>query len=301
MESKRIHIPVMAEEIIVFLNELSRPFEYFLDGTFGRGGHTKTVLSRFPQVKILAVDRDDAAINYAQQNFFDSIGRGQIQTMKCNFADLPLQGLPEAFANGLDAILLDLGVSSPQFDDPERGFSFYHAGPLDMRMDQKQSTTAADLINQCSSHELEKLFREYGEIKRPGLVIKNIIHQRQRQKIMTTEQLAKLIERSVGWARKGKHPATTYFMALRIGVNQELENLRVGLQRLIQILRPGGRLLVITFHPLEDRMVKQFFKSCPLGITLTKKVIKPSRKEIIENVRSRSAQLRVFERRPDET
>lgn len=193
---------------------------------------------------------------------------------------------------------MDLGVSSPQLDDPERGFSFYHDGPLDMRMDPTQGTSAQEIVNTWTEVGLQRVFMELGEIPRPHRVVKAILQDRREKPFTTTSQLSQLIERVEGWRKKGRHPATQYFLALRLLVNEELDGLKESLPLLMEkALRPGGRLLVITFHSLEDRIVKNIFKDRKdLGVPVNKKVIVPSREEILENPRSRSAKLRVFSR-----
>ncbi|NCN95165.1 MAG: 16S rRNA (cytosine(1402)-N(4))-methyltransferase RsmH, partial [Bdellovibrionales bacterium] len=180
----------------------------------------------------------------------------------------------------------------------ERGFSFYHDGPLDMRMDQSQEFKASDIINQWSEDELVELFREYGEIYKPYRVVNEIVKRRETKPFETTMELSLLIERTFGWRTKGKHPATNFFLALRLEVNQELTELHSSLLKIItHALRPKGRLMVISFHSTEDRIVKKLFKSSThLGLNLTKKVIAPERSEILLNPRSRSAKLRVFQR-----
>jgi 16S rRNA (cytosine1402-N4)-methyltransferase len=194
-------------------------------------------------------------------------------------------------------MLLDLGVSSPQLDVAERGFSFYHDGPLDMRMDQRREQSAADVVNNIDEDDLTELFKTLGEIPRPYKVVRAIVHDRKTEPFTTTRQLASMIERVEGWSRKGHHPATRYFMALRLYVNRELELLEQALPDLIAGLNDQGRLAVITFHSLEDRIVKNFFKThAELGKPVNKKVIIAKWPERKSNPRARSAKLRVFQR-----
>ena len=194
-------------------------------------------------------------------------------------------------------ILLDLGPSSPQLDEPERGFSFYKDGPLDMRMNQDIQQTAGDIVNQFTEEELIQIFKELGEVRNPRSVVRSILRERKKQKIESTGKLSRLIEKTVPW--RNKHPATPYFLALRLKVNNELEGLRESLPFLIQSLRDQGRIFVITFHSLEACIVKQIFKESCLkkeGVLVNKKVIRPSREEVLSNPRSRSAQMRIFQR-----
>ena len=211
-----------------------------------------------------------------------------------DFKTLEDFGRGEGFAGAL----FDLGVSSPQLDEPERGFSFYHDGPLDMRMDQTQELSAATIVNTWSTEDLVQLFREYGEISRPHRVVQQIVERRETRPFETTMDLSYLIERTFGWRKKGKHPATNFFLALRMEVNEELSELEEALRNILEkAIQPKGRLMVITFHSSEDRIVKKLFKGSPhLGMNLTKKVIAPERAEILLNPRSRSAKLRVFQR-----
>ena len=196
-----------------------------------------------------------------------------------------------------DGALFDLGVSSPQFDEAERGFSFNLDGPLDMRMDQSQGATAADIINEWSEKELSDLFYHLGEVRKPNRVVRAIVHDRETGKFKTTRQLAGLIER-VDKTKRGKnHPATGYFMALRIAVNAELENLSEILEALPLHMEPASRICVISFHSLEDRIAKVSFKKInkKFGMIINKKVIIATKEEVNENPRSRSAKLRIFE------
>lgn len=291
------HIPVLLSPVLE--RAISEPKERLRiwDGTFGRGGHTEALLKTFPQAQVLGTDRDQAAIEYGQENFKTLIDDGRLQLKHFNFhhfETLNSLGVMEGF----DSILIDLGVSSPQLDEPERGFSFYHEGPLDMRMDRSQDFKASDIVNHWSEQDLIRLFQEVGEIPRPHRVVKEIIDRRKERDFTTTKELSFLIERTFGWRKKGKHPATNFFLALRMEVNQELSELESSLSAIMErALKPKGRLLVITFHSAEDRIVKRLFKSSlHLGDNLTKKVIAPERSEILLNPRSRSAKLRVFQR-----
>ncbi len=291
-----LHVPVLCNEVLQFVEELPGRKELGVDLTFGRGGHSVALLKRFPDLKIFGFDRDQAAIDYGRIQFADEVKAGRLRLEKLNFHD----EVPENPV-GWDFILADLGVSSPQLDQAERGFSFYQDGPLDMRMDQAQALTAADIVNTWSARELSDLFYNNAEIKRPNRVVARIVEQRKLQPFSTTQQLSQLIEKSEGWRRRGHHPATEYFLALRLEVNQEISALRPAVERMMTRLRPGGRLVIITFHSLEDRIIKYAFKENPhLGAPVNKKVVVPDREEELRNPRSRSAKLRVFERREQE-
>ncbi|HEX7576688.1 MAG TPA: 16S rRNA (cytosine(1402)-N(4))-methyltransferase RsmH, partial [Verrucomicrobiae bacterium] len=237
---------------------------------------------------------------------------GRFEVRRGNFAEMA-GWIPVA---GCDGVLLDLGVSSPQLDSPGRGFSFQQDGPLDMRMDDRQPLTAAQWVNGASADDLAKIFWEYGGERESRRLAKAIVHDRARRKFETTRQLAELIERISPRAGKKAHPATKIFQALRIAVNDEIGSLKHGLEAAVEILKPGGRLAVITFHSLEDRVVKEFGRERARAYTfsgevdvpelrqprtpelkwVTRKAIAPGEIELKENPRSRSAQLRVFEK-----
>jgi 16S rRNA (cytosine1402-N4)-methyltransferase len=302
-DSHDLHKPVLMSEVIAALEPVLKnstaenPLRYF-DGTFGRGGHLRAILRAFPTVRAVAMDQDSEAIAYARENFMDEITQGRLQVHHGNFTDFSTEKL------GLfDAMLLDLGVSSPQLDQGRRGFSFYHDGPLDMRMnDSSEGPTAADIVNQWSEDELNDLFKQLGEIPRPYRVTRAIVHDRQTKPYATTRDLAGLIERVEGWHRKGHHPATQYFLALRLQVNRELDVVENGLLPLVLGLKSKARLAVLTFHSLEDRIVKNKFKEFAdeaqgLGSPVNKKVIQAQWSEAKDNPRARSAKLRIFERK----
>lgn len=283
------HIPVLLKEVTDMMKAHEGNPQKFFDGTFGRGGHTRAIINLFPNINVVALDRDLAAIEYGKQTFVKELAENKISFICGEFGELS--------ENNFDLMLLDLGVSSPQLDEGERGFSFYHDGPLDMRMDQSRGSTAAEVINKLSESELNEMFQSLGEINRPFRVVKAIVHDRREKPFLRTQELAGLIERVEGWQRKGHHPATRYFLALRLYVNRELEVLEESLPNLINKLSNHGRLLVITFHSLEDRIVKNIFKShLHLGKLINKKVIIPEWEEQKKNSRARSAKLRGFER-----
>lgn len=288
-----VHIPVMLPEVLEALSYVANPPERLLDGTFGRGGHTKALLQKYENLKAIGVDRDETAHEFAKNNYADLLESGRLSLWQGSYRKYIEAHPQEKF----DLILLDLGVSSPQLDSAERGFSFYGDGPLDMRMGHHQQTTAADIINTWDEEELIEIFKKYGEIHSPFRLVRAVVHDRKIKPFTSTAQLAGLMERVEGWRQKGKHPATQYFMALRLVVNQELEDLENSLPLMINALNPGGVIAVITFHSLEDRICKNIFKAhMETGSRLNKKVIVPSDEEQKQNPRSRSAKLRAFQK-----
>lgn len=301
------HIPVLLDEVLAqakaVADDLARPLRFGLDGTFGRGGHTRALLAHHATLKMTAFDQDAEALRFAETEFATELGQGRLTLVHANFADLEkVEG--EARDSGFDFMLFDLGVSSPQLDVGARGFSFYHEGPLDMRMDDRKALTAARILNEWSESELTRVFQDYGEIERPFKVVRAIVQDRARQPFTTTTQFAGLVERVDGWAKKGFHPATQYFMALRMEVNAELDSIAAMLPKAMRLLSPGGRLAIITFHSLEDRMVKNFIRDvedeaelgADFGESVKRKPIVPTDAEVKRNSRARSAKLRVFRR-----
>ena len=293
------HVPVLFDEIMEQAAELAAEcgeLSWALDATFGRGGHTRGLLERHPRLKVIALDQDPSAIAYGKETFATEIAAGRLTLVAANFESLA--SVRHLCPDGFDFILFDLGVSSPQLDSPERGFSFYNQGPLDMRMDPSIKRTAADVIREASEEELVQIFRELGEVERPYKVVRAIAADRKLKPFVDTVQLSGLIERVDGWAKKGFHPATQYFMALRLFVNRELEVIEAALPVAVESLRPGGRMAVITFHSLEDRIVKQFFRAAEgvAGDAVRRKAFKPTFGEVEKNSRARSAKLRVFRR-----
>ncbi|MBO9667721.1 MAG: 16S rRNA (cytosine(1402)-N(4))-methyltransferase RsmH [Bdellovibrio sp.] len=287
------HYPVMLQEVLAAFYPYRKKADVrYFDGTFGRGGHYMAVKHTVPQMKATVMDQDLAAIGYAKERFKTEVEKGDLEIIHGNFSQFSDHNL-----KNFDMMLLDLGVSSPQLDQAERGFSFYHDGPLDMRMNQQQGLTAEVLVNTATEEDLIRIFKEYGEVFRPSRVVRAIVNDRKTKAFQSTAQLAGLIERVDGWQVKGHHPATKYFMALRLAVNSELEVVGETLPAMMKALKPGGRLAVITFHSLEDRIVKNIFRdSEELGRSVYKKVVVPSQEELDINSRSRSAKLRVFER-----
>jgi 16S rRNA (cytosine1402-N4)-methyltransferase len=292
------HIPVLLQPVLDAVKNISARDGVFVDGTFGRGGHTGEILQARRDLVVLGLDCDADAIAYGEKEFSDLITSGRLVLRRANFTDMK-EALNSIGKNQMVGALLDLGVSSPQLDEGPRGFSFYHEGPLDMRMDQRQEVTAADIVNTWDEDGLNDLFKQLGEIHRPYRVTERILEQRKQKPFSTTRQLAELIEKAMGWRQKGFHPATQFFMALRLEVNQELARLEKILPAMVSLLVPGGRLLVITFHSLEDRIVKVGFKKLSeegFGQLVNKKVIQATWDEKKINPRARSAKLRIFER-----
>lgn len=296
LDSNQLHKPVLASQILEAMQGFFTKDQEFqgVDGTFGRGGHTSILLESFSNLRVIALDQDLEAIEYGKQYCSTAVEEGNLSLHHVNFSDQAQ--LSKILPEQLDFVFLDIGVSSPQLDDPERGFSFYHQGPLDMRMDQSQSLTAAEVLNTFSKEELRTLFEEFGEVRAPEKLLEKILNHRLENPFVNTRDFAGLIERVCGWRKKGRHPATQYFQALRIFVNNELGALEKALEFYVDRLRADGLFLIITFHSLEDRMVKYFFKNSTLGKPVNKKVIKPTRDEQKSNPRSRSAKLRIFKK-----
>lgn len=289
-----LHIPVLLNEVLEsFSNLADRKDLVYFDGTFGRGGHFKALYEKYHPKFCYITDQDSRAIETAQTLWHKEITENKIKVTHQNFYDF----INSADTNvNFDMVLLDLGVSSPQLDQAERGFSFNKDGPLDMRMNQKQELTAAQIVNEFSEEDLMAIFKSYGELPNPMRVVRAIVKDRATKKFENTLQLAQMIERVDGWHKKGFHPATQYFMALRLVVNRELEVIEKVLPLLIEKMQDQGRISVITFHSLEDRLVKNIFKEASSGFLVNKKVIVPSENECKINVRARSAKLRVFQK-----
>jgi 16S rRNA (cytosine1402-N4)-methyltransferase len=282
------HVPVLPQEVLEGL--AIQPGGLYLDATVGGGGHSRLILQADDSVKLVAVDQDESAIAAACANLSEFGDR--VTFWQGNFSTFDPQG------KQFDGILADLGVSSAQFDIPERGFSFRHEAPLDMRMDQSQELTAADIVNHWDETELANLIYNYGEERLSRRIARKILEQRPFQ---TTTELAEAISYCVPRKyRYGRiHPATRTFQALRIAVNQELDVLETLLQKASGWLAPGGRLVIISFHSLEDRMVKHALKENPALKVVTKKPITAVEQEVEQNHRSRSAKLRVAEKKTE--
>ncbi len=280
------HIPVLSQEVIVGLN-ICQGYHY-LDATVGGGGHSKLILAAAPEVKVTAIDRDLAALTAAKVNLAE-YSEEQVRFWQGNFADCP------ASKASFDGIVADLGVSSAQLDIAERGFSFQQEAVLDMRMDRRQKLTAAEIINHWQETQLADIFFQYGEERFSRRIARRIVADRP---LHTTTQLAQTIASSVPRQyRYGRiHPATRVFQALRIVVNGELEALEKLIAKAPEWLKPDGIIAIISFHSLEDRIVKHGFKNAPQLQVLTKKPITASEKEKSQNPRSRSAKLRLAQR-----
>ncbi len=279
------HIPVLPTAVLEGLAVTANGA--YLDATFGRGGHSQLMLAAAPSVQVWGIDQDEAAIATAQRQFQDA--RHRLHLWRGNFAQF------DPGSQRFHGILADLGVSSPQFDTPERGFSFRHEAALDMRMDQRQTLTAATIVNHWDEVDLAKIFYEYGEERLSRRMARKIINLRPFQ---TTTELAYAIAGCVPpRQRHGRiHPATRVFQALRIAVNGELDALKTFLARAPDWLQPGGRIVVISFHSLEDRIAKHTLKGDERLRVLTKKPIVATPEEVAQNSRARSAKLRIAER-----
>jgi len=285
-----------------------KPDGIYVDATFGRGGHARAILDRLgPQGRLIALDRDPDAIAAAEE-----VTDGRFGAHHARFGELA-RVVREAGVAAVDGVLMDLGISSPQIDRAERGFSFRGDGPLDMRMDTTRGETAAEWIAEATESRLRGVIRDYGEERFAGQIAKAIVAAREREPIRTTRQLAGIVATAVRTRETGQDPATRTFQALRIHLNRELEELSLALPQAMDLLARGGRLAVISFHSLEDRIVKQFMRehSAPQvperlpvraadlptpPLRLVGRAIKPSAAEVAANPRSRSAVLRVAER-----
>jgi len=288
------HIPVMVEEVMTFLR--CEPGHTYADATLGGGGHAFEILKRSaPDGMLIGMEWDEEALSEARKTLL-SFG-DRVKLFRENFVHLSDVMKPES----ADGVLLDLGLSSIQLEKEERGFSFRGEGPLDMRMDQRMDETAADLVNNLSSEELESILFQYGEERWAKRIVRALVEEREREPIRTTQSLRKIVHRAIPRRFHSRRidPATRTFQALRIRVNEELENLQKILQTGWKILKKGGRMCVISFHSLEDRMVKETFRSLEKQgkvVILTKKPVTPSEEEQKRNPRSRSAKLRCAER-----
>lgn len=306
------HIPVLLEEAVS--NLFTNPNGIYVDATFGRGSHSQAILNRLsPAGKLIAFDKDPEAVAYAKQRF---AGDKRFTVVHRSFAEMRATLEHMQVFGQISGILFDLGVSSPQLDNPERGFSFSKSGKLDMRMDTTQGMDAMTWIATIEEKKIADILWTYGEEKFSRRIAKAIVNARDQEPITTTAQLAEIIKFAIPKPKKphDKHPATRSFQAIRIAVNQELTHLELGLQQALDALVIGGRLAVISFHSLEDRIVKQFIKQHEKGEELPRglpirgehfnaklksigKAIKPDSSEINLNPRARSAILRIAEKR----
>ena len=300
------------QHISVLLNEALdglavRSGGLYIDGTFGRGGHSRAILHKLGESgRLIAFDKDPEAIRVGEQLAAED---GRFVVVRRSFADMAEELRQRGLSGKVDGVLLDLGVSSPQLDDPERGFSFLNDGPLDMRMDPSQGQSAADWINQASEADIATVLYEYGEERFSRRMARAIVLRRAEQPFTRTADLAEVIKVANPAWEKHKHPATRAFQGIRIFINRELDDLSLGLKAALEVLAPGGRLAVISFHSLEDRLVKQFMrleaKGAPIprglpirdseiavSVNLIGKAVKPSAEEVSANPRARSAVLR---------
>ncbi len=307
-----VHKSVLLSETIDGLN--IKPDGIYVDGTLGGGGHAYEVCRRLSSKgSIIGIDQDAAAIKAAGARLRD-FGE-KVTIVRSNYCDMKSQ-LHRLGIDKVDGIVLDLGVSSYQLDTAERGFSYREDAPLDMRMDTRQKMTARDIVNDYTEMDLYRVIRDYGEDKFAKNIAKHIVEARGKKAIETTSELTEIIRASIPmkYQKKSGHPAKRTFQAIRIELNRELEVLRESLDDMIDLLNPGGRLCIITFHSLEDRIVKSAFRKnenpciCPAdfpvcvcgkvsrGSIVTKKPILPREEELLENSRAKSAKLRIFER-----
>jgi 16S rRNA (cytosine1402-N4)-methyltransferase len=300
------HKSVLLQEILHYFKDLS--IKRFIDGTLGAGGHAAAILESHPEIEqFIGIDQDPEAITIAENRL--SPWKDKVTIIRGNFLDVI-----QSQNDPVDGILLDLGVSSMQLDRPEKGFSFMKEGPLDMRMDPSNKLTAAIIVNTWSEKEIGRVIRDYGEEKRWRLAARAIVEARKKEPILTTLQLEKLLYPVLRTQQKGIHPLTLTFQGLRIAVNRELEVLEKGLPIAIDLLKPDGLLAIISFHSLEDRLVKNAFRYAssdkedtsgnrgvfidkqPLVDIMTRKPIEPTPEEIQSNPRSRSSKLRIIKK-----
>ncbi len=313
MEQEKGHCPVLLKECITGL--AIKPEGIYLDGTLGRGGHSKEIAARLSSGRLLCVDRDIAAIEAAKEIL--APWQEKITLLHCNFSEIN-QILCQLSIEKLDGMLFDFGVSSPQLDEATRGFSYMQEAKLDMRMNQEDSLTAADIVNQWDREALKHIFSAYGEERFSGRIATAICERRETKTIETTLELVEIIKKVLPAKslREKQHPAKRCFQALRIAVNQELSAIETMLDQGLTALAPEGKLLIITFHSLEDRIVKQKLKAaakgcdCPSDFPVCvcgkkpmvklcpRKAILPTEEEIERNPRARSAKLRIAQRLP---
>jgi 16S rRNA (cytosine1402-N4)-methyltransferase len=301
-----MHKSVLLNEVLWAFKDLA--LDTFIDGTLGAGGHSAAILAQHPEIKqLIGIDQDPSALRLAQENLAP-------YQEKCRFVHANFSALGEV-ASHADGILVDLGVSSMQLDQAERGFSFRFDAPLDMRMNPDNPLSAQEIVNTWEEGALAKIFRDYGEEKKWRRAAHAIVEGRKKKAIETTKELVDLLEPHLYDPRSKIHPLTRVFQALRIAVNRELEVLETFLLQALKTLSPGGRLAVISFHSLEDRIVKQQFRDWasdkvsttglqglfldkdPEGVVITSKPLEAEEAEISENPRARSARLRVFEKK----
>ena len=288
------HIPVLADEVLAWL--APRPGSVLVDGTLGGGGHTRLLAQQVGRAgRVIGLDRDPAVIRAAGP-LIDT--HPQVSVFQANYAELG-QVLADVELTAVDGIVLDLGLSSDQLADPRRGFSFEQDGPLDLRFDPTRGEPAWALLARWNERTLADVLYQFGQERFSRRIARRIVHTRRQQPIRTSGQLADLVRRCVPRSRGHRiDPATRTFQALRIAVNGEIDSLNHALAELPDLLRPGGRLVIIAFHSLEDRPVKQAFRQDPRLGNLTRKPVRPTAAEVARNPRSRSAKLRAAQRCP---
>lgn len=307
------HVTVLLNEAVAGLNV--HPEGTYVDATLGGGGHTSKILAALTQGKLYSFDQDATAIRYNQDHLAEAIAAGKLTLVPENFRHIKA-ALKQLGVTQLDGVVYDLGVSSPQFDDAKRGFSYQHDAPLDMRMNQEQALSAYQVVNEWSYQELVRILSRYGEERFAKQIARAIERARAQAPIATTFQLADLVKSAIPAParRHGGHPAKKSFQAIRIAVNDELGALEESLEQALQMLKPGGRIAVITFQSLEDRLVKTLFRektqlpALPPGLPVipaaaqpdyrlvNKKPLVPSVNELAQNHRAHSAKLRIIER-----
>jgi len=309
MSDYNAHDSVLLNEAVDAL--IVDPDGCYVDGTFGRGGHSRVILSRLSSKgRLLVIDKDPQAIAYAHEHFSDD---ERVIIGHASFAELKDLAAANNLENGITGVLLDLGVSSPQLDDPERGFSFTQDGPLDMRMDTSRGQSAAEWIAEASEEEISTVLKEYGEERFARRMAKAVVAERALRPFTTTAHLAEVIKQANPAWEKGKNPSTRAFQGIRIFINRELDDLAIVLDQAVDLLADKGRLVVISFHSLEDRIVKRFILKQEKGEPLPRylpitadqvdqrlkrvgKAVKASEQELKDNVRARSAIMRIAER-----
>lgn len=306
------HTSVLLREAVEGLK--IRPEGIYADGTLGGGGHSLEIAKRLTTGHLFGIDQDDDALLAAGQRL--APWKDKVTLLRSNYCNMRALLLQQGIEH-VDGILLDLGVSSYQFDEPERGFSYRYEAPLDMRMDRRQTLTAQTIVNEYTEQELYRIIRDYGEDKFAKNIARHIVAARQKKPVETTGELNEIIKAAIPakMREKGGHPSKRTYQAIRIACNRELEVLENSLDSFIELLQPGGRLCIITFHSLEDRIVKTAFKryenpcTCPpefpvcicgkksMGQAAPKKPVLPTEEEIAQNPRAKSAKLRIFERK----
>lgn len=303
------HLSVLLEEAVDAL--VTQPDGRYVDGTFGRGGHSRQVLAQLGEHgQLMGIDKDPEAIAAGEQLASED---RRFSVCHGSFAELD-RFVADAGWSGITGMLLDLGVSSPQLDDAERGFSFMRNGPLDMRMNPQQSPSAAEWLNTAKEKDIADVIWRYGEERFSRRIARAVVERRVEEPLATTRELAELVSAAVPKKEKHKHPATRTFQAVRMFINRELDDLEAGLKVAVDLLEPGGRLVVISFHSLEDRIVKRYMRDLARGPQLPRglpvradqaesdfrlvgKAIKAETEEVTDNVRARSAVMRILERR----